>query len=190
MKNHFLKTLNKRYSFPDTSNGGAIAGCKDCSGTTCCGIVKENGIIEPPYLTEYDLQNIIYFTGLDLHQFAVQKINPVTDHIIHMMRTENNSGCIFFDRINGKCQIHSFRPMDCRLFPLDIEFANGKYYWALYRYGGCRLREGDLGSLLSYSTVALQILGDELHDYATIPVPGMNTVGYEIQAEVVFNANG
>lgn len=144
----------------------------------------EGGSLEPPYLTKQDIMNVQYFTGLKIDQFACRRTNPITGNTFYKMKIKPNSGCIFFDQNGGKCEVHAYRPMDCRLFPLDIEFLNGRYYWALFRYNYCNLSQDDLNHLLEYKDFALQILGNELHDYATNPVPGMNKVGYQLLMEV------
>ncbi|HEV7859050.1 MAG TPA: YkgJ family cysteine cluster protein [Pyrinomonadaceae bacterium] len=32
----------------------------------------------------------------------------------------------------GKCRIYEMRPLDCRLFPLDIIEEQGEYYWCVF----------------------------------------------------------
>lgn len=166
------------------SRDGAIDACKKCSGLVCCGLVSEGGIIELPYLTINDITQIEYFSGLRRRQFATERKHPVTGNIVFTMKTTGNQGCLFFNREEGKCQIFSFRPMDCRLFPLDIEKRDTGYYWALYKYNRCKLKKKDKLSLLEYRDEALRVLGSELCDYATYPVPGMQRIGYEILMQV------
>jgi hypothetical protein len=36
--------------------------------------------------------------------------------------------CAYFNK-NSLCDIHPYRPFDCRLFPFDIEKIGKKYYW-------------------------------------------------------------
>ena len=43
---------------------------------------------------------------------------------------KENGDCIFL--YNGKCKIYPFRPIDCRLFPLDVELKDGRYVWIKY----------------------------------------------------------
>jgi uncharacterized protein len=167
---------------------GSINACKRCSGLFCCGILEENGRIEPSYLTAQDIKNIEYYTGLHRDQFATAKINEATGNRIYMMQTSVGHGCIFFDHTSGKCEIHSFRPMDCRLFPLDIEYVDGKYHWALFKYTECKVSKMDLKSLYAYTDEALRLLGDELHEYATLPVPGMSEIGYKLLKEINFES--
>jgi len=159
---------------------GRIHACKKCSGLECCGVLEEGGSLEPPYLTRQDIQLIEYHTGFSKKQFAVQRVNPVTGNKIYTMKVTPNYGCIFFDFNKGNCGIHSFRPMDCRLFPLDIRFIDNSYYWALFKYKHCNLSPRDIDILLKYKDVALTMLGNELHDYSTYPIPGMTKIGYQL----------
>ena len=39
--------------------------------------------------------------------------------------------CKFLDK-KGRCSIHDQRPIDCRLWPFDIEKKNNKFYWVYY----------------------------------------------------------
>ena len=43
----------------------------------------------------------------------------------------NANGCVFRASDNS-CGIYENRPIDCRIFPLDIIKIEGKYWWALY----------------------------------------------------------
>ncbi len=166
---------------------GTIDACKKCSGFDCCGIVKESGIIEPPFLSKYDITQIECHTGLTKDQFAVQRKNPVTGNLIFIMKTDEKEGCIFFNRNKGKCEIYSFRPVDCRIFPLDCRVFSpdsdnddNQYYWALYNFKQCSgLSKRDLSSLMEYKEIVRNILGDEMHDFATYPLPEMERIGFK-----------
>jgi len=37
-----------------------------------------------------------------------------------------------FVKTGGICEIYTIRPLDCRLFPLDIIEQDGRYYWCFY----------------------------------------------------------
>ena len=164
------------------STEGAIKACKKCSAIDCCGVVKEGGEVEPPYLTQYDIAQIEFFTGLKKEQFANVKRNPVTKKPLYLLRTNQDSGCIFFNADEGKCRIYSLRPIDCRLFPFDVEIVGNEYYWAFFKYKKCsdNVDAEDMRSLHLFKKRALMIFGDELRNYATQPVPGMQKVGYEL----------
>jgi Fe-S-cluster containining protein len=161
---------------------GTIEACKKCSGLTCCGIVSEGGVIEPPYLTKHDIGQIEQFTGLKKDEFTVERKNPVTGNAVFFMKTIVNEGCVFFNRNKGKCEIYSFRPIDCRLFPIDCKVFPSNvnnYYWALYKFKRCNLSKKDISSLLEYREEATCILGKEIHDFATYPLPEMEKIGFK-----------
>lgn len=173
--------LNLQHQSP-----GMIEACKKCSGLTCCGIVSEGGIIEPPYLTKHDVGQIEKFAGLKKEEFTVERQNPVTGNIVLLMKTVENEGCIFFNRNKGKCEIYSFRPIDCRLFPLDCRVfpsnankSETNYYWALYKFKRCNLSKKDISSLLEYKEKVINILEKEIHDFATYPLPEMEKIGFK-----------
>lgn len=188
-----INNKNNLYSILQSeSRKGSIEACKKCSGVVCCGIVKEGGIIEPPYLTEHDIKQIEYFTGLRKEQFTVERENPVTGNIVFIMDTVENEGCIFFNKNKGRCEIYSFRPIDCRLFPLDCISSSNKvktdYYWALYKFERCRLSKKDLSSLLEYKEEALKLICSEIHDFATYPLPEMEKIGFKKLLKVKLSA--
>ena len=77
------------------------------------------------------------------------------------------------------------RPIDCRLFPLDVRFISGRYFWAYFRYHKCFEKPTlDFDRLLAFRTQALQFLAPELKDYATLSVPGMEKMCYFVFAPV------
>ncbi|MFH1769219.1 MAG: YkgJ family cysteine cluster protein [Parcubacteria group bacterium] len=166
-------------------NIGSISACKACSGLDCCGLLTEGGIIEPPYLLKRDIEDIEYYTGLSSDAFAAKKLNPRTGNFVFIMKTNERGGCVFFNQRTGLCDIYNCRPVDCRLFPLDIRLIDNRYYWALFRYPKCHGSiSDDLKYLLDFRTQALFYLADELMDYATFPVPGMEKIGYTILEEL------
>ncbi len=85
---------------------------------------------------------------------------------------------MFFDRSSGYCMIHAYRPVDCRLFPLDIKKIGDEYHWVQHNYPHCKLSEDDDARLLRYGAQALPLLEGEIEDFATVPLPGMAEVGY------------
>lgn len=161
------------------SADGSISACRNCSGTECCGILRAGGPIEPPFLTLSDIEGISRFTGWRPSQFCEYRVNPHTGDTVAFLKTRSPQACIFFDATDGRCGIFRSRPIDCRLFPLDVEERQGKYYWALYKHKTCLLRAKDRAALLRYGKRALALLRSEIRNYATVPVPGMNAIGYE-----------
>lgn len=174
--------LKKIISTSD-NNRGCLEACKGCSGFNCCGSLCKGGKIEPPFLTKHDLSAIKYFTGMKIEDFSETRINPYTGKSVFFLKT-NKKQCFFFNPDEGKCKIHAIRPVDCRLFPLDIKKINSHYFWILYSYEHCNLTDEDIPCLLNFRDRAVSILGGELIEYATVPLPGMAKLPQQILGEV------
>ncbi len=84
--------------------------CPDCRGQ-CCQL---------PWLNEDEQQRLAL-------QFP-EAINFI-DGTAFLL---NHQACVFLDRQTGKCRIYEARPLDCRLFPLDIVEQDGEYYWCVF----------------------------------------------------------
>ena len=169
--------MNARHPAPafHTENGlAALSACRECSGVNCCGKLRQGGPVEPPFLTVHDLRQVRHFTGLSCRDFAEARTNPVTGKTVFFMRVRPGGGCVFFSPSSGKCRIYTVRPIDCKLFPLDIKKIGRRYAWILYRYQHCHLTEADRTTLLRLRDQALSVLGHALEEYATVPVPGMD----------------
>ena len=82
--------------------------CHDCRGQCC----------QMPWLTQDELQIAKQFP--DSIKF-IGETAFILDH----------DKCAFLDR-EGKCRIYEMRPLDCRLFPLDIIEEDGEYYWCVF----------------------------------------------------------
>jgi hypothetical protein len=63
---------------------------------------------------------------------------------------------------------------------MDIRKLEGMNKWVIYNFQHCELSEGDFSLLKSQMPPALTILGGELEDYASVPVPGMANLQYSI----------
>jgi Fe-S-cluster containining protein len=44
---------------------------------------------------------------------------------------ENSNGCKY--AVNNRCQIYEKRPLDCRLFPLDLVEEDSEYWWVIFK---------------------------------------------------------
>jgi len=94
-----------RRTFNDLPFDGA---CRDCRGQCC----------EMPWLTKEELASANQFPD------AIKFIGDTAFFL-------NHDKCPFLDQ-NGKCKIYEMRPLDCRLFPLDIIEENGEYFWCVF----------------------------------------------------------
>ena len=102
-----------------------------CNGCGVCCQGELNGPIERPFLTLRDVENIVKETGLQESDF-VDNLS-ISGNNIKVLRTEvDGRGCIFFENETRRCGIYRSRPLDCRLFPLDVAKEDEKYYLILY----------------------------------------------------------
>jgi Fe-S-cluster containining protein len=94
--------------------------CSSCTHQSCC-----TGYESPTVLPE-DV-SVLKQIGKDTTEF----LTDVTIEGLKIKKIRKNSSqqCIFW---NGKCEIYDFRPLDCRLFPFDIDYIDGEYYWIVY----------------------------------------------------------
>lgn len=97
--------------------------CESCWSFHCC---KEIG--SPFFLTQYDIDKIKAKKQLKENEFRVKKL--FRHRALNFLRQKESGECVFFS--DGKCQIYPFRPLDCRLFPLDLHYRNGQYIWIKY----------------------------------------------------------
>jgi Fe-S-cluster containining protein len=118
-------------SFSSSSLGGSrgpegfcLDICAHCQAPICCEI-------EPPFLTERDVERIVTFTGEPRGGFLRQGIVEVGMSPVEMEKGQDRK-CIFYDRQHGACQIYPVRPIDCILFPLDILMLGERCVWIQY----------------------------------------------------------
>lgn len=82
--------------------------CHEC-GAQCCFL---------PWLPKEELDLVTEFRNI------VETIGNVSFFM-------NRARCKFVNS-EGVCEIYALRPLDCRLFPLDIIEQDGRYYWCFY----------------------------------------------------------
>lgn len=137
--------------------------CRSCLTFECC---KKSGF--SAFLTKSDIQKIKEKTRLSEIKFA-QKKKFKNKYLWFLKR--KNGHCIFFDESQSsykRCKIYSFRPFDCKLFPLDIVLENKKFL--LIKYTICN---GNGNSLKDQIKIAKQKilpgLKQCLFEYANFP---------------------
>lgn len=157
--------------------------CMNCPvNSVCCSVSSRGGVVESPYLMPSDIKAISEMTGLEEQSFVENRINPLTGNVVSFVSPPMGHGCRFHD--GGKCGIYDARPIDCRLYPLDILFKDGSYYWILRQY--CEITHEDLNALIEYGQALLPSIKDHLHDYATVPLEAMDKAPYLLVAPVKF----
>jgi hypothetical protein len=92
----------------DIFNGIEFSECNGC--TKCCFF---------PWLLKEEHQVQVRNFGKE----GIRKIDGVSFIL-------DETHCKFAK--DGKCHAYASRPLDCRLFPLDIIEENGKYYWCIF----------------------------------------------------------
>jgi Fe-S-cluster containining protein len=135
--------------------------CAQCRGPNCCEIA-------PPFLTDQDVRNIANSTGLTASQFAEVRHDD-RGQPVYRMKQSGARKCHFYSPESRKCGIYENRPLDCRLFPLDIARLAGRFVWILYT--SCPLdtplaKEAALEMVASAEEVLLPQLGKNLEAYA------------------------
>jgi len=70
-------------------------------------------------------------------------------HELNTLRIVPERGCVFFDKQTGKCGVFAQQPLDCRLFPLDIDLIEGRLTWIVYEH--CGLSGGAIDKMIEYA---------------------------------------
>jgi Fe-S-cluster containining protein len=162
-----------------------LEACRDCpSSTVCCSVATRGGQIESPFLLPSDVAAIAGALQARPESFVENRVNTVTGNAVSFIRSQQAQGCRFHDRTTGHCEIYAVRPLDCRLFPLDIAQIDGIYYWILWQY--CLITDNDLTELLAFGQQVLPLIADSLRDYATVPISGMTKTSYRVIRPLEF----
>lgn len=56
----------------------------------------------------------------ELLQLHVTKIN-----------TKEDGSCVFLNK-SGRCEVYANRPLECRIFPFDVQEMNGTLFWVVW----------------------------------------------------------
>lgn len=102
--------------------------CINCRTRDCCNRLGPNGNFTNPFLSETDIRHISEFTRLGKDDFVVS--TEVEGESISTIKVIE--GRCVFSTSAGKCEIYGHHPIDCKLFPLDIDWQNGEYIWIIY----------------------------------------------------------
>jgi Fe-S-cluster containining protein len=148
-----------------------FGGCSTCRDHACCTKNARDGIIEPPFLTSFDQSALR--AVISCAQFE-SRDNAITGNTNTFLPSVNPHGCPFYAR--GKCSIYNARPLDCRLFPLDVKYRDGLLHLILYDFPGCkgRITVQDHDQAREYFEALVPLFGLELIEYATAGTPRMD----------------
>ncbi|SRR5258706_6919226 len=109
------------------SSEGSIAMCAVCpTAHNCCSRVNAPQGVDAPIVFPVEVDAISQATSLLPAEFATPD-----DSSSYSWLQSTQDGCVFL-RL-GRCQVYDVRPLDCRLFPLDlVELRNGQIAWIAY----------------------------------------------------------
>src|SRR5436309_525118 len=98
--------------------------CSSCPvNTKCCRHA------DPPDLVAHDLRLISRSPAarnIAFHEDLPEELRP-----LRKMARRSSGECIFLTD-DRQCAIYDIRPLDCRLFPLDLTELNGEIWWVIY----------------------------------------------------------
>ena len=98
--------------------------CNNCTHQSCCTNFAR------PVVFSHDLEDLASIEKNGSQFIQKIKINDKDANIIR--KKEGSNECTFWDSGNKHCSIYEKRPFDCRAYPFDIRFINGKYRWIVY----------------------------------------------------------
>lgn len=105
------------------------ASCNGCKGNaTCCHGMGNSIVLDP-----YDIYRLTTNLNTSFQELLVDKIElNVVDGIIlpNLKMTGLSEGCAFLNN-KGRCNIHTFRPGICRIFPLGRYYENHDFKYFL-----------------------------------------------------------
>ena len=115
----------KLYTSEDLVKVGSN-GCQGCS--VCCKTVGESILLDP-----FDIYEMTSHLGVSVQELLAAKLelHVVDGLILPNIKTENSEGgCGFLDE-DGRCNIHSFRPGFCRMFPLGRYYEKNSFHYII-----------------------------------------------------------
>ncbi|MGQ0771250.1 MAG: YkgJ family cysteine cluster protein [Nitrososphaerota archaeon] len=94
--------------------------CSNCMHQSCC-TGFDSAVVFP--------EDLVNFQNNDKATDEFLEDVVIAGKTLKQIRKKQSHECIFW---SGKCEIYAFRPLDCRLFPFDIDMIDGEFYWILY----------------------------------------------------------
>lgn len=112
-----------------TSGDLARADCQGCKGCSACCRGMGSSIVLDPY-DMFCLSNGLGVPAESLLNTAAE-LHVVDGIILPDLKMKEGEDCCTFLNENGRCEIHSFRPGFCRMFPLGRIYENRSFYYFL-----------------------------------------------------------
>jgi uncharacterized protein len=98
--------------------------CDSCSSQGCC----TDSSVPLVFSTDFEALKSIGKTG----DRYIQELNIKGKTVKALKKKANSSDCVFWDEKEKRCTVYQQRPFDCRAYPFDILFLEGKFHWIVY----------------------------------------------------------
>lgn len=98
--------------------------CSTCT-ESCCHSV------DCPPVFPNDLKKLAQIGKDNSDYIQILKVTD-TKQLMQIKRKPNTNECIFFDREKNCCGIYEHRPLDCKLYPFDIDVIDGEPWWVVH----------------------------------------------------------
>jgi len=127
-------------------------------------------------------------TGVKREEFSLsRRVSETQEVFLQMRKKADDSCCRFYDRASKRCGIYAIRPVDCRLYPLDIKTFDGEYHWILYQ--SCPFEEPlparEILDMVSTAEMnLLPALLPELRAFSSIPTDAHTNGKYLLLDEI------
>jgi Fe-S-cluster containining protein len=98
--------------------------CGSCQHQGCC----TNSSV--PLVFSEDLRALTSI-GKSGKEF-LQEVTIKNKNVLAVKKKNNSNVCVFWNETGKMCSVYENRPFDCRAYPFDIKFIDGKYHWIVY----------------------------------------------------------
>lgn len=78
-----------------------------------------------------DNVGLVYIFKIESAGIGRRYTVPTSAGLKFFVRTEDGH-CPYFNKESGTCGIYEHRPLCCRIYPLDLLFDDGEYWWIAY----------------------------------------------------------
>lgn len=105
------------------------AGCDGCDGcSACCQGMGKSIVLDP-----FDVYRLVKNLNVSFEQLLAGplELSVVDGIILPNLKMQSNDEKCYFLNSEGRCNIHSFRPGICRLFPLGRLYENRSFKYFL-----------------------------------------------------------
>jgi uncharacterized protein len=98
--------------------------CSTCTNNCC------EGVDSPPvFSTDF---NKLEKIGKSSDEYIKYLKLAEGKYLTQIKKKPNTNQCVFFDSEKKQCGIYENRPLDCRMYPFDVEVIDGEPWWIVY----------------------------------------------------------